>query len=110
MHIIGAIVRFIVAALVLMLIGYIVPGFSHLTFGQALLAALVIAFVSWVIESIFGHRSSTFGRGVIGFVVSALVIWLTQFIVPGMHVSLIGALLGALVIGIVDLFVPTGIR
>ena len=39
----GAVVRFVVSALVLMLVGLIVPGFGTLGFWQALLAALVIA-------------------------------------------------------------------
>ncbi len=45
-----------------------------------------------------------------GFIVSAITIWIAQFIVPGMEVSVIGALLAAFVIGIIDLFVPTAIR
>lgn len=45
-----------------------------------------------------------------GFLVSAVIIWAAQFIVPGMSVSLVGALLAAFVIGIIDLFVPTTIR
>ena len=41
-----------------------------------------------------------------GFLVSALVIYLAQFIVGGVSVSVLGALLAALVIGIIDLFIP----
>ncbi|HEX2954536.1 MAG TPA: phage holin family protein, partial [Bacillota bacterium] len=101
------IIRFVVAALVLMFIGYIVPGFSAISFGTALLAALVIAGLSYVVELFLGRKASPYAHGVVGFLVSALVIYLTQFIVPGLSVSLIGALLGSLVIGIIDLFIPT---
>lgn len=107
---IGAIVRFVVAALVLMLMGYIVPGFSHLTFWTALLAALVIALIGYIIEAMFGKSVSPYGRGLVGFLVSALVIYLTQIVVPGMHVSIIGALIAAFLIGLVDLFIPTSVR
>jgi len=110
MRFLGTVVRFIVAAIVLMLIGYIVPGFSHLTFAEALLAAVVIAVVGYLAELAFGHRASTFGNGIVGFVVSAVVIWLVPYVVPGMPVSAIGALLAAFVIGLVDLLVPTAIR
>ncbi len=110
MRFMGTVVRFIVAAIVLMLVGYIVPGFSHLTFGEALVAALVIAGVSYLIELALGRRNSTYGRGIVGFLVSAVVIWLVQFVVPGMHVSAIGALLAAFVIGVVDLLIPTAVR
>jgi putative membrane protein len=107
---IGAIVRFIVAALVLMLLGYVVPGFSHLSFFDALLAAVVISLVGYLVETVFGRRVSPYGRGLVGFLVSAAVIWLTQFVVPTMHVTVLAALIAAFVIGIVDMFVPTSVR
>jgi putative membrane protein len=106
----GAVVRFIVSALVLMLVGFILPGFKALTFFHALMAAIVIAVLGWVVESLLGKSVSPYGRGVVGFIVSAITIWVAQFVVPGMAVSLIGALLAAFVIGIIDLFVPTTIR
>ena len=104
------IVRFIVAALVLMLIGVIVPGFKAIGFGSALLAALVIAGISYLIELVLGRDISPYAHGVVGFLVSAVVIYITQFIVPGMSVSLMGALLASLVIGLIDLFVPTKVK
>jgi putative membrane protein len=107
---VGAIVRFIVSALVLMLLGYIVPGFSHLSFWYALLAAVVIAVVGYILEALFGRGISPYGRGVVGFLVSAAVIWVTQFFVPTMHVTVLGALVAAFVIGLVDMFVPTSLR
>lgn len=106
----GAVVRFIVSALVLMLVGFIIPGFKALTFFHALLAAIVIAVLGWVVESLLGKTVSPYGRGVVGFIVSAITIWVAQFVVPGMAVSVVGALLAAFVIGIIDLFVPTTIR
>ena len=107
---VGAVVRFIVSALVLMLVGYIVPGFEVMGFTNALLAAVVIAAIGWVIEATLGKDVSPYSRGIVGFLVSAVVIWAAQFIVPEMQVSVLGALLAALVIGIIDLFVPTTVR
>ncbi|MBE3583045.1 MAG: phage holin family protein [Limnochordaceae bacterium] len=106
----GAIVRFVVAALALMLVGAIVPGFSQLTFVQALVAAVVIAAIGWIIEAVMGRRVSPYGRGIVGFLVSAVVIWAAQFVVPALHVTVLGALLAAFIIGVIDLFVPTAIR
>jgi putative membrane protein len=103
---IGHVVRFIVSALVLMLVGALVPQFEIGGFWSALFLALVIALLGWAIEGIFGKRVNPFGRGVVGFIVSALVIYLAQFIVGGVSVSIIGAILAALVIGIIDLFLP----
>ncbi|WP_138494110.1 phage holin family protein [Paenibacillus pinistramenti] len=106
MHFLGHVVRFIVSALVLLVVGWLVPQFTVGSFGSALLLALVIALLGWIIEGIFGKRVNPFGRGIVGFIVSALVIWLAQFMVSSVHVSVIGALLAALVIGIIDLFIP----
>jgi putative membrane protein len=106
MHIIGHIIRFVVSALVLMVVSWLVPGFRVGGFWSAILLALVIAVAAWIIEGIFGKKISPFGRGIVGFLVSALVIWLAQFIVSGVATSMIGAILAALVIGIIDLFIP----
>ncbi|MEF2966925.1 phage holin family protein [Paenibacillus sp. M1] len=106
MRFLGHVVRFIVSALVLLVVGWLVPQFSVGGFWSALMLALVIALLGWAIEGIFGKRVTPFGRGIVGFIASALVIWVAQFIVSGVSVSMIGALLAALVIGIIDLFIP----
>ncbi len=106
----GTIVRFVVSAVVLMIVGFIVPGFHIANFWTAIVAAIVIAAIGWAFERLFGPKISPYARGLVGFLVGALVIFLTQMIVPGMRVTVIGALLASLVIGIVDLFVPTTMR
>jgi putative membrane protein len=93
-----------------MLVGYLTPGFSTLGFTNALIAAVVIAGISYLIETVMGRNASPFGRGGVGFIVSAAVIFLAQYFVPGMQVSIIGALIAAFLIGIVDAFVPTTLR
>jgi putative membrane protein len=109
MQIVGVIVRFIISAIVLMIVGWIVPRFTVGGFWSALFLAIAIAVIGWIIEGIFGKNVSPFGRGIVGFLTSAVVIWLAQFIVGGVHVTLLGAIVAALVIGIIDLFVPIGI-
>lgn len=106
----GLIVRFIVSAIVLMLVSFLLPGFATMGFGAALVAAIVIALLGFIVESIFGKKISPHNRGVAGFAVAAVVIYLAQFLVPGMSVTIIGAALSALVIGIIDVFVPTELR
>lgn len=110
MNLIGTVVRFIVSALVLMFVGFLVPGFGVLNFWTALLAAVVIALLGWAMEAMFGRRISPYGRGIIGFVSGAIVLYVAQLFVPGLRVSVLGALLASLVIGIIDLFVPTEFR
>lgn len=93
-----------------MFIAYIVPGFRIANFGTAILAAIVIALLGWVVEAMVGDRITRWWRGIIGFIASAVVIWLAQFIVPGMSVTAWGAILASLVIGIIDLIVPVEVR
>ena len=106
----GVILRFIVAALVILFLGFLLPGFHIVGFWNALLAAVVIAVVGWLVEQLFGKRISPYGRGLVGFLVGAVVIWGAQFVIPTMRVSLVGALLASLIIGIIDAFVPTELR
>lgn len=107
---IGAVVRFVISAIVLLILGFILPGFQIFGFLNALLAAVVIAVVGYLVESVMGGRVSPQSRGLVGFLTAAVVVWGAQFIVPSMQVSVIGALLASLAIGIIDAFVPTELR
>jgi putative membrane protein len=109
MNILRHIIRFIVSAIVLLIVGWMVPNFRVGGFGSALLLALFIAVVGWIVESIFGKKVTPFGRGIIGFLSSALVLWIAQFVISGVRATLLGAILAALIIGIIDLFMPLNI-
>lgn len=106
-----AVVRFIVSALVLMLVGYLVPGMRVAGFWGALAAALVIALMGWAIEKLLGDRISPRSRGFVGFIIAAIVIYLAQYAIPSLlSVTILGALLAAFAIGLIDAFVPTELR
>lgn len=107
----GLIVRFVVSALVLLFTSFLVPGFRVANFWSALLAAIAIAVVGYAVEALFGKRASPQSRGIVGFLSGAVVLWLVSALMPGaIQVTLIGALLASLVIGIIDAFVPTELR
>lgn len=106
----SAVVRFVVSALVLVFIGYVVPGFSVVSFTSALLAALVITLLAWGIEAILGENVSPRNRGLVSFLVAAVVIWSVQYVVAGVTVTVLGAILASLVIGLIDTVVPTTLR
>ncbi len=107
----GMIVRFIVSALVLLVIGYLIPGVSVAGFWGALITAIVIAVLGYIVEAILGDKISPRSRGIVGFLTAAVVIYVAQFIVPNyFSVSLIGALIAAFIIGLIDAFVPTELR
>ncbi|MGI6224652.1 MAG: phage holin family protein [Peptococcales bacterium] len=108
---IRTIIRFIVSALVLLVVSWILPGIRVNGFIGALYGAVIIALLGWVAESLLGKNISPQGRGIVGFLSAAVVIYLAQFIIPAqLSVSLIGALLSALVIGLIDAVVPTELR
>ncbi|OPY57941.1 MAG: Membrane protein of unknown function [Pelotomaculum sp. PtaU1.Bin035] len=108
----GLIIRFVVSALVLIVVSWLSPGFVvRGGFVGALIAAVVIAVLGYVAEALLGERVSPQNRGLVGFITAAVVIYLAQFIIPGLlSVSLVGALISAFVIGLIDAFVPTVIR
>ncbi|MBO8168808.1 MAG: phage holin family protein [Thermoanaerobacteraceae bacterium] len=107
----GTIVRFIVSGLVVFLVSWFLPGFQVAGFTGAIIAAVVITVLGYLIESLLGGKLSPQSRGIVGFLSSAVVIYVAQFIIPNyLSVSILGALLAALVIGIIDAFVPTELR
>ncbi|PKM89706.1 MAG: hypothetical protein CVU87_04480 [Firmicutes bacterium HGW-Firmicutes-12] len=108
---IRAVIRFVVSALVLMVVGWVVPGMSVDGFTGALIAAVVIAALGWGAEKLLGEKATPQARGIAGFVSAAVVIYLAQYIVPGsIQASVIGALLASFVIGLVDAIIPTELR
>jgi uncharacterized membrane protein YvlD (DUF360 family) len=102
----GLIIRFIIAAIVLMVTAFFTPGFAISGFWTALLQAVVIVGLDYLVEALTGIDASPFGIGFTGFIVAALIIYATQFVVPGVSVTILGAIIAALIIGIVGAVLP----
>lgn len=102
--------RFIVAALVVLFFGFLLPGFSILGFWTALALAACIAAGGWLVEAAALHRATPYTRGLAGFVAAAVVLFGAPYLFPHVRVSAIGALLAALIIGVIDVFVPVELR
>ncbi|PRR77093.1 Membrane protein of unknown function [Clostridium liquoris] len=100
------IVRLILVAIVLGITSFLTPGFTIRGMWSMILAAVVITVIDVLVESFMGVDASPFGKGFKGFVIAAIIIYLTQFLVPNMKVSIIGAILAAIVIGIIDAIIP----
>lgn len=98
--------RLIFVAIILGITSFVTPGFTINGLWMFLLAALVITVLDYFVESVMGVDASPFGKGLKGFVISAIIIYVTQFLVPYMKVSIMGAILAALVIGILDAVLP----
>ena len=104
--ILGWLGRLILTAVILGITSFFTPGFSINGLWSYLLAAIVISVIDYLVESFMGVDASPFGKGIKGFVIAAVILYLAQFLVPDMSVSIWGALLAALVIGIVDAVMP----
>jgi len=103
---VGLVLRLILSAIVITIAAFLTPGFTIDSIWAVLLAAVVISVVGYLIQEMTDLHASPFGRGFSGFIVSAIVLYGTQFLVPTMRVSIWGALIGALVIGIIDIIIP----
>ncbi|MFW6270903.1 MAG: phage holin family protein, partial [Bacillota bacterium] len=75
-----------------------------------LAAAAVIAILGYLIEAVMGEGVSPQNRGLIGFIISAVVIYAAQYFISALTVTVIGALIAAFVIGLIDAVVPTELR
>lgn len=99
-------IRIIVNAIVLLIVSFFVPGFFVSGIWAAVLAAVVIAILDYFVEALFKVDATPFGRGIIGFIIAAVIIYVTQFFVAGVAVSIWGAIIAALLIGLFNLIIP----
>ena len=100
------IVRLIVGAIVLAITAALTPGFTISGIWPLLLGAVVLAALDYIALRLLGVNATPFGRGITGFILAAVIIYVTQFFVRGFNVTWWGALIGALVNGLVDQLVP----
>jgi putative membrane protein len=100
-------VHLLVSALLLMLVGHLVPGFHVAGFGYALLAALVLGVVNTLVRPLLILITlpiTVLTLGLFLIVVNALMLLLTGALVPGFSISSFGAaLLGGLLLGVFNL-------
>jgi putative membrane protein len=102
-------VHLIVTALLLLLISQIVDGIHVDGFGYALLAALVLGIVNFLVRPILILITlpvTILTLGLFLIVVNALMLKLTSALVAGFHVvGFIPALIGAVLLGLFNLIV-----
>ena len=104
---IGQIVwRFVAAAIVLAITAFFSPGFTINNIWSLALATVVLTAIDFLIVKFTGLHASPFGKGFVGFILSAVVLYVTQFFVAGYAISWMAAIIGALVYGVIDYFIP----
>ncbi len=98
--------RLITAAIVLAITAFFTPGFHISNVWALVAAAVVLTVIDYLITKFTGLHASSFGKGFVGFVLSAVVLYVTQYFVAGYTVSWMAAIVGAIVYGVVDYFLP----
>lgn len=98
--------RLITAAIVLGITAFFTPGFQISNIWALAAAAVVLTVIDYLITRFTGLHVSSFGKGFVGFVLATVVLYVTQYFVAGYTISWIAAIVGALVYGVVDYFLP----
>ena len=100
------ILRFITSAVILAITAFFTPGFTISNIWTLALAAVVLTVIDFLLVKFTGLHASAYGKGFVGFVLAAVVLYVTQFFVAGYSISWIAAIIGALIYGVVDYFIP----
>ena len=102
----GIIGRFIAAAVVLAITAFFTPGFTIDNIWALAIAAIVLTILDYIVVKFTGIEASPFGKGFVGFALAAIILYVTQFFVAGYSISWMAAIIGALIYGVVDYFIP----
>ena len=98
--------RLVAAAVVLAITAFFTPGFTIDNIWALAIATIVLAVMDYLIAKFTGIQSSPFGKGFVGFALAAITLYVTQFFVAGYSISWMAAIIGALIYGVVDYFIP----
>lgn len=98
--------RLVAAAVVLAITAFFTPGFSINNIWTLVIAAIVLTIIDYLITKFTGLHASPFGKGFVGFALAAITLYVTQFFVAGYSISWMAAIIGALIYGVVDYFIP----
>ena len=98
--------RLVTAAIVLAITAFFTPGFQINNIGALVAATIVLTVMDYLITKFTGLHASSFGKGFVGFVLASVILYVTQYFVAGYTISWIAAIIGALIYGVVDYFLP----
>ena len=98
--------RLVTAAIVLAITAFFTPNFSINNIWSLALAAVILTVMDYLIVKFTGLHASPFGKGFVGFALAAITLYFTQFFVAGYSISWMAAIIGALIYGVVDYFIP----
>ena len=98
--------RLVTAGIVLAITAFFTPGFEINNFWALAAAAVVLTVLDYLIIKLTGLHASPFGKGFVGFVLAVITLYVTQYFVAGYSISWMAAIIGALIYGVIDYFIP----
>lgn len=98
--------RLVTSAVILAITAFFTPGFTIASIWSLILAAVVLTIIDYLIATFTGLHASSFGKGFVGFILAVVVLYVTQYFVAGYTISWLAAIIGALIYGVVDYFIP----
>jgi len=105
----GLLIRWILFALALIFIAWIVPGISLASFMTAMWTALAIGLVNIFIRPVLLLLTlpiNLLTLGLFTFVINALMFWIVSHFITGFMVSgFLAALIGSILLSVISLFI-----
>lgn len=98
--------RLVASAIVLAITAFFTPGFSIENIWTLAIAAVALTAIDYLITKFTGLNASPFGKGFVGFALAAITLYVIQFFVAGYSISWFAAIVGALIYGVIDYFLP----
>ena len=106
---IGLLVQWLLSALALLAVTYLVPGFRVVSLPSALIAVVVIGFLNMTLGILLKAITFPFAiltLGLFFLVINAIMLIIASKITPGLHIDSFGAaFIGAVVLAIVHLII-----
>lgn len=100
---ISIIAKIITGPLILFLASSLFPRLIHYaSFSQALITGLIIGAVGYLMELLILKRGTAWTSTLADFAAAAIVIYASQYFFPGAYITLIGAIITALLLGVVE--------
>ncbi|HWC19405.1 MAG TPA: phage holin family protein [Terriglobales bacterium] len=111
---VNALVRWLLMSVSLLIVSYIVPGFSVTGIGTALVAALVFGFLNatlGMLLKIITFPLTVLTLGIFWFIINAIILEITSALVRDFVIrSFISALVGAIVLMLVNMLLRSLVR
>ena len=98
--------RLAASAVVLAITAFFTPNFTINNIWTLAIAAIVLTVIDYLVVKFTGLHASPFGKGFVGFALAAITLYAIQFFVAGCSISWMAAIIGALIYGVVDYFLP----